>query len=623
MKVILCTITGSFLFAVVAAAACAQDAAGLYAEGVYNESITGDLESAMKLYEQAGSITTDPSIAARVALRLGNCQRKLGRMGFAREKYNRIINEFASQKNAVKHAKLALLALGPDEQELKEWSGQLKAEVDRLKSVLKTVDSTIAGLKRELPGGPEKLTKEGMRAFEEMITREEARQNVKSYLASHYFRTGLLAYRALAYERALEDFKAAFSLSPDDKLVRGYLEKTEFILGRRGNLTPAAMKDAADNPAPQLLRELGTAYKMALEARKKGDYRMALAAVEEILARVRWTNDELVTRDIKILLEKVDTLAEECLIRLYPTESRRLKELSEERNVLARKLKNRLDEMLAPAEVQDSLAVTARARELFNAGKLPDAKALLEKYIAQAGSDKEVIELLEEINLAVRGEKKTSQKEVLYNVVSAAVALAAAELGSLKIPFRAVRSPDEGGVPFVSALVGAGKGKEILSAAALLGPKSIGKFHKMEVEPGKKGSGFLGSSMTYISGYRKKSGTEEGYEPVKDIVFRGIKLAVMPVADGSKISLTVEISISVIAGEPRVIQTEGGRVEIPQVYKAELKHTFQCNAGEYLVLGAFPNTLSPGGEKRKDDMYIVISPKEVTTVKGEEEESGR
>jgi hypothetical protein len=287
--------------------------------------------------------------------------------------------------------------------------------------------------------------------------------------------------------------------------------------------------------------------------------------------------------------------------------------LDKERRELARKLKRKLDEaLIPPLKAQDTKSILAKARELYDAGDLPEAKGLLEKHLAEAGENVAVRALLEEINRLVRREKKERKEDVSFSIAATAIALPADELGTLKIPFQTVKPAEGEGVPFAYSVVSAKKGREILSVAALVGRDAVSKFPDINVASGQKGSRFLGSAMTYVSGYRRRAGAAGEYEPVKDIVFQGIKLSVTPKGEGGKVTLSVELRISVIVGEPRILQTEGGRVEIPQVFTKVLKHTFNCGSGEYLIIGSFPNTLAPGGEKKKEDMHILLSPRQVS-----------
>lgn len=611
------------LVLILPAVVTAQETSRTYTEAVYQESMTGDLGLAIKLYKQAAQTSADASLVARATLRMGNCYRKLGQVDLARDAFRTVVDKFPSQKDAVRLAKLALLTIGPGRQELKKWTDRLESEVMALRSALSELSTGIDGIRSQLPGS-NRDSEETMRVFDKMILREEARERVKRYLASHYFKTGLAAYRALKYENALEDFQAASGLMSTDRLIRGYLEKTEFIIGRRPRLTPDAMNSAPDDPSAQLLKELEAAYDLAVSAKEEGDYRMSLAAVEELLDRARWTHDELVTEEVRQVLEKADSLAEECLIRLYPAESRHLKLLGTERRELSEKLKKKLEEMLSPpaASAGTASSVIDAARELINAGRLPEAKGLLEGHLAASSGDEDARALLEEIDLAVRGEKPSEKTEVIFCVTAAAIALPGEESGMLKVPFRAVKPTEGGGVPFAWAVLDEPKGKEVLSIAALVGRKAVGKFQDMNVSSGQKGSGFLGSSMTYVSGYRRKPGAQEEYEPVSDIVFQGIKLQIKPSMKRDKVILDIEVAVSAVVGEPRTVQTEGGQIEIPRIYQVALKHSFDLNAGQYLIIGSFPNTLVPGIERQKDDMYLLISPRTVDTPSSEEDPSG-
>jgi len=594
------------------AAALCQDASQAFVEAVYQETATGDMAKAASLYKQVIEESGDASLVARATLRLGNCRRKLGDTDSAREAYRTVVDKYPSQTEAVKQAKLALLSLGPDEDELKKWSESLKDEIDQLRGTLDEVNKQISGLKKKISGATE--DEKAARIFDEMVIREETRKGVSRYLASHYFRTGLTAYKSLDYKRALGDFRAAANLDSDNRLIQGYLEKTEFILGSRTSLTPDAMNGAPDDPSASLVEKIKAAYEIATSSANEGNHRMALAALEELFDRVRWTDSMLVPDEAKEILEKADTLAEECLIRLYPAESRNIKMLNEERKNLALKLKEKLDEILA-ARIQNAGSaneVRKKAKELADSGSLPEAKELLESHIASWGESAQIRELLDEINQAIRSGERTNGGNEHFEILVAAFALPSEELNMLKIPFKALKPSGDKGVPLVFASLGAEKGKEILSVAALAGTDALGRFSDIKTASGEKGSGFLGSSMSYVSGYRRLAGSEkEEYEPVKDIVFQGIKLSLTPANKDGKITLETDITVSVVQDEPRVVRTKEGEIEIPRLFQVSLKHSFALEPGQYIVVGSLPNTLVPGTDRDKDGMYLLISPKPV------------
>jgi WD40 repeat protein len=70
----------------------------------------GDLPGAIKLLEDAAK-SSDRNLAARSLLYLGDCRQKLGQQE-SRKPYERIIREFAEQKDVVAEARLRLAALG-------------------------------------------------------------------------------------------------------------------------------------------------------------------------------------------------------------------------------------------------------------------------------------------------------------------------------------------------------------------------------------------------------------------------------------------------------------------------------------------------------------------------------
>jgi tetratricopeptide (TPR) repeat protein len=593
------------------AVAVAQNAGNALTEGIYTESVLGDLDKAIELYKQAAQVSDNPSVVARATYRLGNCYRKLGKLNLARGAYRRIVDRYAAQEAVVRLAKLALLSTGPSEEDLKQWTNQLKALVMRLKSAYEALGTGLARMKQEAGSGAPGAGKRLAGVVDKTLVNNGTGAMAKHFFASVFLKMGIKAYRSLDYERALGDFRASLSLNPDDRLVKSYLESTEFILGLRAKPATGTPGGKPEDPGKWIHRDLQAAFKVADTARKEGSYHITLASVESMLEQARWVDDAFLGGQARDLLEKARKLQYECVVRLYPAELHAVGTLLEERRELAVKVKDRLGEVFGTRAIERGPEdeVLDAARALINSGELPQAKELLEKHIADKGESAAVKTLLEEVNRAILGGgQQQSDTGVTFSVMAAAVTLGSEELSKLGIPFRSVKPTGSEGIPFVWAAVDQVKGKEVLSAAALSGRDAVGSFPDMNLASGKKGSGFLGSSMTYVSGFRKLAG-DGGSEPVTDTVFQGIKLSIIPRSGTDKVSLSVESTVSVIAGEPRVVQTEGGQVEIPRVYQVALKHTFEVKPGQYVIVGSFPNTLVSGAAKQKEDMYLVLSPR--------------
>lgn len=593
----------------VPAISAAQDAGRALTEGIYTESVLGDLEKAVQLYTLAAQAQQEQSVAARATLRLGNCYRKLGRLDLAREAYRTVVDKHRAQEGVARLAKLALLSIGPSEEDLKEWTSRLKAQVMDLRSALEALEAGLEQVREHVRGGAPDTGRKLADALEKALPNTQTRSIAKRWFASRFLRTGLDAYRSLGYERALKDFRAALDLEPGDQLVKSYLESTEFILGLRAGPAAGVLARKPEDPGKQLLTELQAAFKVAETAAGENSYHIALASVESILERARWVDDAFLAGGAQSLLEKAHKLHYECIVRLYPAEVHAVGTLAQERRELASKVKARLGEVFgSPAGARKpGDGVLEKAGALIEAGRLPEAKELLEKHIALTGESEDVMALLEKVNVAILGEKRV-EGAAAFSVMAAAVTLGTQELSKLGIPFRTVKPAGNEGIPFVWAAVSEEKGREVLSAAALSGRDAVGSFPDMSLASGEKGSGFLGSSMTYVSGFRKPAGGN-GSEPITDTVFQGIKLSVVPRARGGGVDLSVDSTVSVIAGEPQVVQTEGGQVEIPRVYQVGLKHTFEVKPGQYVIVGSFPNTLVAGAAKQKENMYLVLSPR--------------
>jgi Tol biopolymer transport system component len=76
----------------------------------HKEVIDGDLKGAIEQYRQiAAKFAKQPEIAARALFQLGQCQEKLGQAD-AKKSYERIVREFAGQRDIVTQARLASMA---------------------------------------------------------------------------------------------------------------------------------------------------------------------------------------------------------------------------------------------------------------------------------------------------------------------------------------------------------------------------------------------------------------------------------------------------------------------------------------------------------------------------------
>jgi Tol biopolymer transport system component len=100
----------SLTFLTLAPGACGQTRAeDLFQQALRTERVTGDLEAAIRLYQQVVD-TGDRTLGARALVRIAESYEKLGRQG-ARETYARIIEEFGDQTEQVALARERLAAL--------------------------------------------------------------------------------------------------------------------------------------------------------------------------------------------------------------------------------------------------------------------------------------------------------------------------------------------------------------------------------------------------------------------------------------------------------------------------------------------------------------------------------
>jgi len=110
------SITIIFLLAVglLASAASAKPASVLLQEGLYAEEIEGDLDAAIKIYEQVITQAKDTQrVAAHATYRIGMCYLKKGEKAKAAEQFRNLVSKFPEKKSLVTKARRQLAKLEP------------------------------------------------------------------------------------------------------------------------------------------------------------------------------------------------------------------------------------------------------------------------------------------------------------------------------------------------------------------------------------------------------------------------------------------------------------------------------------------------------------------------------
>src|ERR1039457_4329399 len=95
-----------------AAAPAAENANDLFQQALVKERTEGNLPEAIKLYQRiVDKYAGNHKVAAEALLQLAGCQSKLGDAQ-ARKSLERLVRDFADQKETVAEARLRLAALG-------------------------------------------------------------------------------------------------------------------------------------------------------------------------------------------------------------------------------------------------------------------------------------------------------------------------------------------------------------------------------------------------------------------------------------------------------------------------------------------------------------------------------
>src|SRR4051812_31048554 len=92
----------SCCFVLVTGMLCAaENGYDLFQKGLAKERADADPRRALKIYEQVvRENTTNHKLAAQALIRLAECYERLGESG-SRKAYERVVNEFSDQKEAV------------------------------------------------------------------------------------------------------------------------------------------------------------------------------------------------------------------------------------------------------------------------------------------------------------------------------------------------------------------------------------------------------------------------------------------------------------------------------------------------------------------------------------------
>ncbi|MFQ6094297.1 MAG: tetratricopeptide repeat protein, partial [bacterium] len=102
----------AFAFILLSVGYAQQSAEQLFQSGLYKEEVEGELDTAIKIYETIiNEYPENRPVASKALLHIGLCYEKLGRSE-AQKAYNRVLQEYADQPEAVAQARARLTALG-------------------------------------------------------------------------------------------------------------------------------------------------------------------------------------------------------------------------------------------------------------------------------------------------------------------------------------------------------------------------------------------------------------------------------------------------------------------------------------------------------------------------------
>lgn len=389
-----------FFFCLAAAKLFADEPSETFLKGLYEETVTGDLEKAVSFFHQSAEGAQDKKLVARALYHIGRCQEKLGKDDDARKTLADLVKRFPEDEFASLASQI-LSRLPPPEEERTRWINLCRQQTASFKEAEKSVrgraDSVKAIKDEETPlavlDSKRSFTITDLSHLKELVKESSAVGLVARYVTSRVFYLGIGFYRNLQYEKAENQFSIAVALDGAFAPAKEYLEKTEFILGKRKTLSPELLTGLSatdEDPVRTITKSAEDALAAGQKLYEEKKYDTALEKFDSVESEVVWLASELVAEKLSRAREKAKLLGEDCLMNLFPKNAGEARILRQEREEAVIALKKALDVLLTAENdltqrAHDSLRRIADnpqklyelGEKLTRAGELQKAKEVL------------------------------------------------------------------------------------------------------------------------------------------------------------------------------------------------------------------------------------------------------
>jgi tetratricopeptide (TPR) repeat protein len=379
---------------------CADEPSEVFLKGLYEETVTGDLERAISFFRLTARDAHNKRLAARALYRLARCLEKLGKVDEACETLTALIKKFPDDELAPSTSQ-TLSRLAPPKADRTKWITLCRQQSGSLKEAQNSVRSRTDYIKSVSDEKAVLLVMDTKKQFsitdssnlKELVKEALAQKLVARYITSRVFALGVGFYRNLQYEKAESQFSAAVALDSTFAPAKEYLEKTEFILGKRKTISPELLTSLSATSEDPIRAITKAAEELLSQGQKLYDERKYDSALEKfdiVESEIFYLSSELVTERISKMREKAALLGNDCLMNLFPAHTGEMRILREEREETGSAVKKALDALLAAEnelvqKAQDALRRSADnaqksfelAQKLFQAGQLQKAKELL------------------------------------------------------------------------------------------------------------------------------------------------------------------------------------------------------------------------------------------------------
>lgn len=209
-----------------------------FEQALYQETVLGDIATAMMSYEELSRQSLPRELQAKVQMRMAFCYEKMGQLEKSEGLYNHIAEEYGDI-TAIHQMVTAQIREYVRRKQIKQLQKQLEnlKEIpptlqEQMEKEIKKLHEKILSLQRHQPEETSPLKPEASNRNEEEAKKAKQRE-VSEALSSHLSKLAQDLYQKGHLELAKENLKNAISLNPGAEEAKELLKKVEAMLAHR------------------------------------------------------------------------------------------------------------------------------------------------------------------------------------------------------------------------------------------------------------------------------------------------------------------------------------------------------------------------------------------------------